>query len=138
MQEYKKSYKGFVVWLVLFCLSLVGIIFLPHDVHDNTQLSLAICDNLMTIWCFLLTFIIYCTDSVYWYNGTSFEEAKQAGSERRKKFAFAHMKRFGLFAAGFLVYSIVSIFIGIPYGIDIAVAVIGIITTAISTCSIKL
>lgn len=48
------------------------------------------------------------------------------------------MKRFGYFALAFLIYSIISIMIGIPYGIDITVAVVGIVAVAISTIKIKL
>ena len=48
------------------------------------------------------------------------------------------MKRFGYFALGFLVYTIISIMLGIPYGFDIAIACAGILIAAISTIKIKL
>ncbi|MCI5502305.1 MAG: hypothetical protein MR409_10420 [Lachnospiraceae bacterium] len=56
----------------------------------------------------------------------------------RKSFALEHMKRFGYFAFCYLIYSIISIIIGIPYGIDIAVAGMGIVVAAVSTVTIKL
>lgn len=56
----------------------------------------------------------------------------------RKSFALEHMKRFGYFAFCYLIYSIISIIIGIPYGIDIAVAGVGIVIAAVSTVTIKL
>lgn len=75
---------------------------------------------------------------IYWYNGTSYEEAKVAGPERRKQFACKIMKRFGYCTLAFFFYSIFSIMIGILYGIDITVALVGIVGTAISTMKIKL
>ena len=135
MEEYKKSYKGFVLWLIGFCIAYFPCIFLPDT---TVQILVAVLDNIMTVGCFVLTFIIYKTEYVYWYNGTSYEEAKAAGSERRKQFALEHMKRFGYFALAFLIYSIISIIIGVPYGIDITVAVVGIVAVAISTIKIKL
>lgn len=135
MKEYKKSYKGFWLWMLGFCLAYVPCVFLPKT---DIQILIAILDNIMTIGCFVLTFIIYKTEYVYWYSGTGFEEAKNAGSQRRKKFALEHMKRFGYFALFFLVYSVASILIGIPYGFDITVVTIGIIAVAISTINIKL
>ena len=135
MKEYKKSYFGFWVWLLLFCVLTFGVCLIPKI---KIQIIIAFVDNIMTIGCFVLSFIIYKTEYIYWYNGTSFEEAKEAGSDRRKRFALAHMKRFGYFALGFFIYSVVSIFVGIPYGIDIAIVSVGIVLTAISTINIKL
>ena len=135
MEKYKKSYWGFVLWLIGFCVACFACVFLPKT---STQILIAVIDNIMIIGCFILTFIIYKTEYVYWYNGTCYEEAKEAGTERRKKFALLHMKRFGYFALAFLIYSIVSVWIGLPYGIDIAVATIGIVGVAISTINIKL
>ena len=48
------------------------------------------------------------------------------------------MKRFGYYALAYLIYSFVSVWIGVPYGIDITVATIGIVGVAISTINIKL
>ena len=95
MKEYKKSYVGFWAWMLLFCIAEIGVCFIPEK---NVQIVIALVDNIMVIGCFTLTFIVYLTESVYWYNGISYEEAKEAGSERRKKFALVHMKRFGYFA----------------------------------------
>lgn len=135
MEVYKKSYTGFVLWLIVFCVISVGACFLPNL---STQLTLAIVDNACTIGIFILTFLIYQTGYVYWYNSTSYEDAKAAGSERRKAFALAHMKRFGSFALAFLVYSVASLMVGLPYGFDIAIACVGILAVALSTINLKL
>lgn len=135
MREYKKSYVGFWIWMLVWCVVFFAICFLP--IH-NTQILIALCDNIMTMGCFVLTLIVYLSESVYWYNGTSFEEAKNAGRVRRKRFALEHMKRFGIFAALFLLYSIVSILLKLPYGLDITVVTVGIVVVALSTIPIKL
>lgn len=135
MDEYKKSYCGFWVWLIGFCLACFACVFIPKT---SMQILIAVIDNIMIIGCFILSFIIYKTGYVYWYNGTSYEEAKKAGEERRNRFALLHMKRFGYFALIFLIYSIVSVWIGLPYGIDITIATIGLVGVAISTINIKL
>ena len=119
MEVYKKSYTGFVIWLIGFCVIVVGACFLPNL---GTQLTLAVVDNASTIGIFILTLMIYQTESVYWYNGTSYEDAKAVGSERRKAFALAHMKRFGYLALISLAYSVVSLMVGIPYGFDVTIA----------------
>lgn len=133
--EYKKSYLGFWLWILGFCSAYFLCAFLPNM---RTQLLVAILDNIMTISTFILTLIIFLSENIYWYNGTEYEEALAAGSERRKTFALAHMKCFGGFAAGFFVYSLLSILLGIPYGVDIAVVTIGLVITAIRTIKIKL
>lgn len=135
MEVYKKSYTGFVVWFIGFCVVVVGACFLPNL---GTQLTLAVVDNASTIGIFILTLLIYQTESVYWYNGTSYEDAKAVGSERRKAFALAHMKRFGYLALIFLAYSVVSLMVGIPYGFDVAIACAGILIVALSTIKLKL
>ncbi len=138
MNDYKKSYKGFVLWLIGFCAACTLCVF-PSILYDySTKISLAIVDNVMIIGCFILSFIIYKSEAVYWYNSTNYEDALAAGSERRKKFALKHMKRFGYFALAFLIYNILSILTGIPYGIDITIACIGLIAAAVSTINIKL
>ncbi|MGN0318518.1 MAG: hypothetical protein ACI4E1_11370 [Lachnospira sp.] len=133
--EYKKSYLGFVLWMIAFIAVDIGSGFIKLP---TVHMTVALFDNIMIVGIFVLSFIIYKTEAVYWYNGTEYEDARDAGSERRKKFALEHMKRFGCFAAGFLIYSIASLLLDIPYGFDIIVAVIGIVAAAISTINIKL
>lgn len=69
---------------------------------------------------------------------SAMNEAKEAGSERRKKFALVHMKRFGYFALAFFLYNVVSVLVGVPYGVDITIACVGLVIVAFSTMKIKL
>lgn len=131
----KKSYKGFVIWLVLFCVVTVGTSFLP--IHDNgviTRIVYNICVWEIT----LLAYIIYKTEYVYWYNGTSYEEAVKAGSERRQKYAWMHLKRFVLFSIVFSLFSILANIFLLSFWVDTVVFFVGFVGVAISTIWIKL
>lgn len=133
--ELRKSYKGFIIWMILFTLLCFCVPLLP--IEDGNVLG-RIINNCMTISLALLAFIIYKTEYVYWYNGTTYEEAVDAGEERRKVFAWKHFKRFGMFAGVFLVFSIVAHMSGIGLWNDIVIVTVGIVGIAISTVNIKL
>ena len=131
----KKSYKGFLLWMLVFFVTMFGCAFLPIE---NSAILTRIVMNVCVLNIVLLSFIIYKTESVYWYNGTEYEQAVEAGSECRKAFAWKHLKRFGTFALLYLTYSVLAQFFHIPYGVDFAVATIGMVAVAISTIKFKL
>ena len=134
--EYKKSYRGFVVFLISFLLSMFGgAIVTSMYIPDHTS---RIVINLVCIGMALLTFIIYKTEKIYWYNGIEFEDAEKAGSERRKAYAKSHMKLFGIYAACMLVFSICMALLSVTQWVDFAVGAIGICVVAICTVKIKL
>ena len=133
--EYKKSYKGFVLWMVLFIASLFGCAFVPTK---DANLMTLLVDNVMTIGMAILTGIIYKNEKIYWYTGLSYEDAKQASSRQRKKYAMQHFKRFGIFAGIYLAYWIMAYFFAMPIGLSITIALFGLAGVAISTMNIKL
>ncbi len=75
--EYRKTYQGFILWMIGFIIASIGAAFLPFKEDLLIRITLNIC----TIGAAILTYIIYKTEYIYWYNGTSYEEAKNAGSE---------------------------------------------------------
>lgn len=121
--------------MLVFVVTMFGCAFLPIE---NGALLTRIVMNVCVLNIALLAFIIYKTEYVYWYNGTEYKQAVEAGSERRKEFAKKHLKRFGTLALLYLVYSVVAQLLQIPHGVDIAVATIGMIVVAISTIEFKL
>lgn len=131
----KKSYKGFLWWMLEFIVTMFGCVCLPIE---NSAILTRIAMNLCVINIVLLSFIIYKTESVYWYNGTEFEQAVEAGSERRKVFAWKHLKRFGVCALLYLVYSILGQLFQIPCGVDCVVVTVVLVAAAISTIKIQL
>lgn len=133
--ELKKSYKGYVIWMIAFCIANVGVMFLPiKDKGTLFRMILHIC----TIGITLLTLIIYHTEYVYWYSGISYEDANHAGSQRRKKLAWNIFKQFGLCTFILLVFSIFAHISHMSYWIDFAVVMIGIVVCAITTIRFKL
>ena len=132
--EYKKSYRGFVLWL----LGFTAAVFLPLLLRADAAVTLRLVLNLTSVGVAVLAWIIWRTESVYWINGTTFEQARDAGSERRRAFAAAHLRAFARFAAGYALFSAFMQLRHFSYTIDIIVFNVGLIATAVSTIRIKL
>ncbi len=131
----KKSYTGFVLWMLGFVAAMVGIILIPAE-DFNLPMRLLM---LMMVWFMAgLSFHVWRTEQVYWYNGTTFEEAVNAGSERRKAFAWRHFRLFGMFALLQTVLSCAAYLLGWSAWIDFIFATVGLIVTACMTVPIKL
>lgn len=131
----KKSYRGFVLWMITFCVLTFGCAFLP--LHDPALL-LRIILNLCTIAVAVLTYIIYRNQAVYWYNGVRFEDAVQAGPERRRTYALRHCKRFCALALAYFLFSAAAQLTGLTYWIDVIAVTVGLIAVAVSTTGIRL
>ena len=132
---YKKSYTGFILWMVGYVAALLAICFIP--VEDEQVLMRLIL--LLMAWSVTgMAFIIWKTESVYWYNGTTFEEAEAAGSERRKAFAWKHLKIFGVYALAASVLSALMQLLGWSAWIDFTLATLGLVVAACMTIPLKL
>ena len=100
----KKSYKLFFVWIAVFFAVLIwgavkeinigGI----GAVQSNSLLACVMLD--------LLFLLIYLTDSIYWINGVTYEEAAQADAAARKRYAWRHLLTFLVATAIYFVYCI--------------------------------
>lgn len=136
MKEYKKNYKPLALFFVTLVTALVlGGLASSKFFPDSSMRVTAIILHLALP---ALTFIIYKTGYVYWYNGVSFEDAQKATEEQRKAYAKAHLKRFSIASAIFLVFTAISIFAGLPQWLDFTVGALTLIITAISSVNIKL
>lgn len=133
--ELKKSYKGLVWWVIIF--TAVLFLFCFVRIEDEGLITRLICAE-MNCGVAGLAYMIYRNEAVYWYNGTEYEEAVAAGSERRKAFAKKHLDRFAVCAAATLLYSSAAQALGWPFWIDIVLATVALIAAAISTVKIKL
>ena len=87
----KKSYKGYIVWMILFC---VGMVLMMIVDLKNLKLFSLILGNYMLMMITLLTGMIYKNECIYWYSGVSYQEAIEATSMSRKKYAYKHFIRF--------------------------------------------
>lgn len=131
----KKSYKGFAVWLVAFVAALLALGLIPTQ---NTALLMRLILLLMAWSIAALAFIIWRTEQVYWYNGTSYEQAEAAGSERRKEFAWKHLRLFGGYALGLSVFVSVMHLLGVSPWVDFTVGTVGLIAAGCCTMPIRL
>ena len=132
--DYKKSYRGFILWL----LGYTAAVFLPFPLKTDAAVTLRLVLNVTCVCLVILTWIIWRTESVYWINGVTFEQARDAGSERRRAFAAAHLRTFARFAAGYALFSVFMQWRQFSYVYDIVVFNIGLFATAISTIRIRL
>lgn len=131
----KKSYKGFIAWLVLFCVGMFVIIFI--DIKNINLVGLVL-GNYMFIILSLLTGMIYKNECIYWYSGMSYQEAIEATSMSRKKYAYKHFIRFFITCLLYLFYSIIAYFLSFSFGMNMTICCLLIMVCALSTTSIKL
>lgn len=131
----KKSYTGFILWLMIFVAATLGISLLPTE---DWQLLMRLIILLMAWGIAALAFIIWRTEQVYWYNGITYEEAEAAGSERRKDYAWRHLKVFGIYALGISVFVWVMHMLGASAWIDFTLGTVGLIVAGCCTMPIKL
>jgi len=131
----KKGYTGFILWMIGYTVLLFLVPLLPiEDGGLMTRIVLA----LTSLAIAGLMLLIYVTEKVFWFNGVTYEEAAEAGSERRKLYALRHLIVFSAFTAAYLLFTVIGVILHWPFWIDIIVFCIGMILTAISTIRIRL
>ncbi len=130
----KKSYKGFRLWLAVYCAGFLPIITMKADGAIATRLTLLYTAVMLNI----LMLIIEKTDHIYWINGITFEEAEKAGYEKRMEFAHRHLKTFTRFTVFYLVFTLICHLLELSIFIDSIVFTVGLIAAAVSTIRIKL
>lgn len=134
-KEYKKDYRGFIIWLIAF----IGAIFIvPIIPTENVNFITLVIMNIMSISMAILTGIIYLYEKIYWYTGITYEDAVKVSSERRKEYAMKQFKRFAIFAVVFFFYSVIAFCADLSIVWSIQVSLFGIVGVAISTITIKL
>ncbi|MCF0107190.1 MAG: hypothetical protein HUJ53_10535 [Holdemanella sp.] len=129
-----KRYGSLFVIIILFTVGMIGIAFLPVDPSLMTRLVM----NLTNLFLLILTAIIYKTEKVYWFTGINYEYAMSVGSQRRKWYAWQHVKTFGIFSIIYLILSTFLHIFHVPFYVDIVVFTIGLTATALSTMRYKL
>ncbi len=135
-----KSYKLLIMWIigVLVLMISASIIAEKYFSEFSTSVIAKIFLLLTLIVLLILFYIIYKTENIYWINGTSYEAAKSATSERRKKFAIIHLRIFFKATAIYSVYCIIGILVNTSVIIDTIIFLILTITAAVRTIPIKL
>lgn len=129
-----KSYGGFIIWLIGFSVGITGLAFLPIE---DSQLLARVLNVACVAGLEILTLMMYKTEKIFWINGVSYEEALEAGSDRRRAFALKFVKRFGILTLGILLFSLLAQLLGLDVWIDILVLLAGMIVCAFSTTKLK-
>lgn len=112
-KEYKKTYKPLIVWLIGF--PVIAIIIAERLSNLSTKIATLLSLIIMVISLYILMFIIYKGEYVYWINGgPNYEEAKLAGSEKRKEYAKAHLDIFFKMMLISFLYGILSLLLKFP------------------------
>ena len=135
LMELKKSYKGFVVWMICFLVCCFGGAFLGIE---NAELATRITMNVMTLSIAILTYMIYRNGYIYWYTGITYEEAAAVSEERRKKYAWKSFKLFGIFALVYLVITIILHMCHVHFWVDLVFGTLALIVVAVRTIWFKL
>lgn len=135
-EDYRRRYWPFVLWVLLLPAG-IGLIaywaepLLPED--DLGKLALAF----VTLALDLLMFLIWRLETVYWFNnGPDFEAARDGGSQRRRRYAWLHLKRFLMVTAPVLLYLALSAALGWPLWLDALLFCIAVVAAAVSTVHI--
>lgn len=131
----KKSYKGLILWMIGYPAVLIGAAFLPTK---DVGLLVRVIDGLTMVSVVVLMLIIWRTEKVFWFTGMSFEQAVEAGPVRRKAYAWKHVKLFGIFAAAFLLFSVVAQVLHFSIAVDLAVLMAGMIAVGVFSMKFKL
>ncbi|TCT15644.1 hypothetical protein EDC18_103352 [Natranaerovirga pectinivora] len=135
-KNYKKTYKPLIAWIIAFLVITIIIALTLSDVSRKVSVLGFLIS--MVISLYILFFIIYKGEYVYWINGgPDYEEAKEATSEKRKKYAKAHLDKFLKMMLISFLYSIISLLFNFSTWIDFLLIIMLIIITGISTISIK-
>ena len=134
-KEYKKSYKGFIIFITLHFLTLISASLLSIW---KDFLPLLLIANIITVGMSILMYIMYVTEKVYWMNGIEYEKALLAGSKRRKEYAFKHFKTLGKATLLGLILTILSVIFNWSQFVIFPIILITFIIACISTVRFKL
>lgn len=125
----------FIAWLVLFPAVILPIRLFPNL---SLKISVSILLFLLVMSIYLLVFIIYKGEYVYWYTGgPSYEEAKSAGSTKRKEYAKAHLDLFRKMTLISSLYLLLSFFFYFSIYIDILIVSLAIVLATLKSTPIK-
>ena len=114
----RKSWRGLIIWLILFCLGLVLIAFLSPFEEEALMIRVILNYSNLMVAGFMAYIMI--SGNVWMINGVTFEEAVAAEPERRYYFARAHLTRFADAGLIYLVLSVLFTLFHLPWLADMA------------------
>lgn len=134
-----KTYKPLLLWMVGFiAISTILPIALEHYCNISENALIKIILFIMIFSVDSLMWLIYYGGYVYWISGgPSYEEARKAGTEKCKRYAYAHIMIVLKVSVVSIIYLIASYIFHWNIWLDIVVILILIIAAAIMTIPIK-
>ena len=138
-EAYKKTYAPFIVWMLVMIAATGGVPFLVSALMGEND-KLIIDSILLTVLLCVqaLMYLIWRGEYVYWINGgPTFEQAKSAGSEARRRYARAHLDLFSKASLAGCAYLALSVLLTLPELLDAAVVCALIIAAACKTMPIR-
>ena len=137
MKEYKKSYLGFVIILLIYLVLMFAPAFIPAIKERPGAATAWIC-FVTAVFVFAVIFYIYKSEKIYIFSGISYEDALKVSPEKRRNYAYLHVKKFLPATVILIAYSVLAFITGLPDALSIVVMCLVLVATAFSTMKIKL
>lgn len=137
MKEYKKSYTGFLIILLLYLIAAFLPIFIPV-IHDRPGAVTAWMCFATAVFVFVMIFYIYKSEKLYLFSGVTYEQAAQLSPEKRRNYAYLTLKKFLPATVILIAYSVLAFIAKLPDALSIVIMCLVLVAAAFSTMKIKM
>lgn len=137
MKEYKKSYTGFLIILLLYLIAAFLPIFIPV-IHDRPGAVTAWMCFATAVFVFVMIFYIYKSEKLYLFSGVTYEQAARLSSEQRRNYAYLTLKKFLPATVILIAYSVLAFIAKLPDALSIVILCLVLVAAAFSTMKIKM
>lgn len=135
--EYIKTYKPLAIWFVSFIITALFFGF-GWNLLGNAQILSKIFIIVIMTLIDILFVIIFKGEYVYWIvYGPDFETARNAGSQRRKSYAWKYLRTFLIASLIMLIFLIISVLFHFPANFDFIAFMVILIAAGLATVPIK-
>ncbi|MGV3024155.1 hypothetical protein ACED96_00395 [Clostridium thermobutyricum] len=130
----EKTYKSFILILVLTFIVAIGAIFIIRNLEIEEYIAIKIMFLIITNSLLIISNIIYKKERLYWINKYTYENVKSMSKEERKQIAKKFYNKFKFFCLILVIYCIIGLFIKTHIFLDVLVYITClVIGAAIST-----
>ncbi len=137
MKEYKKSYTGFLIILLLYLIAAFLPIFIPV-IHDRPGAVTAWMCFATAVFVFVMIFYIYKSEKLYLFSGVTYEQAAKLSPEKRRNYAYLTLKKFLPATVILIAYSVLAFIAKLPDALSIVIMCLVLVAAAFSTMKIKM
>lgn len=138
MKEYRKTYQPLILWCLLLLPVMLSAVPAAGWLGWNERAMIALMMAFVVVMLLVLFWMIWKGEHVYWINGgPSFEEAKAAGSEARRDYAWKHFAAILKGSLAAMVLLAAGCFFGVHEIVIVLLAGVCIVAAALSTIRIE-